>query len=147
MKVVLDTNVLIAAFATQGLCHAVFEVCIDQHQIVLSEQILKEFASNLERKLKAPSGVVDDAVRFLRDHSSIHKAEKLPKRISRDAADDHVLALAGETNADYVITGDQGLVDFKEIQESSYHPTKRILGNIEKNEDITGKRQSIGWQC
>jgi putative PIN family toxin of toxin-antitoxin system len=117
MKVVLDTNVLIAAFATQGLCHAVFEVCIDQHQIVLSEQILKEFASNMERKLKAPSGVVDDAVQFLRDHSSIHKAEKLLKRISRDAADDHILALADETNADYVITGDKDLLILKKYKK------------------------------
>ncbi len=117
MRIVLDTNVLIAAFATQGLCHAVFEVCVDQHQIVLSEQILKEFASNLKRKLKAPASVVDDAVRFLKDHSSIHKIEKKPERISRDSNDDHVLALAGETNVDYVITGDQDLLILKKYKK------------------------------
>ena len=117
MKIVLDTNVLIAAFATQGLCHAVFEVCVDQHQIVLSEQILKEFSSNLKRKLKVPSGVVDDAVQYLKDHSLFHKIEQKPERISRDATDDHVLALAGETNADYVITGDQDLLILKKYKK------------------------------
>ncbi len=110
MRVVLDTNVLIAAFATQGLCHAVLEVCIDQHEIVLSEKILKEFASNLQRKLKVPSKVTAGAVQFLRDHSSISKAAKLQKRISRDPADDHVLSLADEQGADYIITGDQDLL-------------------------------------
>jgi len=29
MKVVLDTNVLAAAFATHGLCEAVLELCVD----------------------------------------------------------------------------------------------------------------------
>ena len=29
MKVVLDTNVLVAAFATHGLCEAVLELCVD----------------------------------------------------------------------------------------------------------------------
>jgi uncharacterized protein len=118
MKVVLDTNVLIAAFATQGLCHAVFEVCIDQHEIVLSEQILREFSSNLERKLKVPSGTVKSAIQFLRDHSSIHKIKKLVERVSRDATDDHVLSLASETDADYIITGDQDLLVLKRYKRT-----------------------------
>jgi uncharacterized protein len=113
MKVVLDTNVLIAAFATQGLCHSVFEVCIDQHEILISEQILNELASNMERKLKVPSRVIDDTVQFLRDHSSLYKVGKLPKRVSRDASDDHVLSLANEAKADYIITGDQDLLTLK----------------------------------
>ena len=118
MKVVLDTNVLIAAFATQGLCHALLEVCVDQHEIVLSEQILKEFTSNLERKLKVPSRVVESAVQFLKDHSSIRKAGKLQRRVSRDAADDYVLSLAAEQEADYVITGDQDLLVLKKYEKA-----------------------------
>ena len=117
MKIVLDTNVLIAAFATQGLCHAVLEVCIDQHEIVLSEQILKEFTSNLRRKIKAPSEVVESAVQFLKGHSSIHKVGKLSQRVSRDATDDHILSLAHETNADYIVTGDQDLLVLKKFSK------------------------------
>ena len=113
MKVILDTNVLIAAFATQGLCHSVFEACIDQHEILISEQILGELVLNMERKLKVPSSVVGDTVQFLRDHSSLHKVGKLSKRISRDASDDHVLSLADGAKADYIITGDQDLLILK----------------------------------
>jgi len=117
MRIVLDTNVLIAAFAAQGLCHAVLEVCIDQHEIVLSENILKEFATNLARKIKAPSEVVGRAVQFLRDHSSIHKVGKLLRRISRDASDDHVLSLANAADADYIVTGDQDLLVLRKFNK------------------------------
>ncbi len=107
MKIILDTNVLVAAFATQGLCHAVFEVCLDQHEIVLSEQILTEFTSSLKRKLKVPTRVIDNTVQFLKDHTSVGKAPKLSRGVSRDASDDHLLFLAEGTKASYIITGDQ----------------------------------------
>jgi predicted nucleic acid-binding protein len=42
VKPVLDTNVLLAAFATRGLCEAVFEACLADHDVVLSEHILRE---------------------------------------------------------------------------------------------------------
>jgi putative PIN family toxin of toxin-antitoxin system len=43
MKVVLDTNVLIAAFITRGSSSDLLEHCIRQHEIVTSEFILDEF--------------------------------------------------------------------------------------------------------
>ena len=54
MKVIPDTNVIIAAFATRGLCSAVFELCLDRFDIVLSEEILKETFTHLNRKIKLP---------------------------------------------------------------------------------------------
>ena len=43
MKIVLDTNVLIAAFIARGVCTDVFERVIDEHELLLSPFILKEF--------------------------------------------------------------------------------------------------------
>ena len=54
MKTILDTSVIIAAFASRGLCHAVFELCLDRCEIVLSEEILREVLMNLNRKIKLP---------------------------------------------------------------------------------------------
>ena len=42
MRVVFDSNVLIAAFATHGLCHSLFEICLRSHEIVISDFILSE---------------------------------------------------------------------------------------------------------
>jgi putative PIN family toxin of toxin-antitoxin system len=113
MKVVLDTNVLIAAFATQGLCHALLELCLDQQEIVLSQEILLEVARALEKKLKVPAKVINDTIDYLKEHGSVEKLEPSQKRISRDPSDDHILALAEQSRADYIITGDEDLLILK----------------------------------
>ena len=35
MKVVLDANVIVAAFASRGLCEAILELCLSEHEIIL----------------------------------------------------------------------------------------------------------------
>ena len=113
MRVVLDANVLVAAFATQGLFHAVFELCVDQHEIVVSTAILDEAARALVTKLKVPTSVVDSIRQYLKDQAQVHSVQKPITRVARDPSDDHVLALALETKADYLITGDQDLLVLK----------------------------------
>jgi len=110
MKVLLDTNVLVAAFATQGLCHAVFELCLDQQQIILSQEILKELGEALEKKLKVPHATVKRAADYLREHAVIHRIKGPYPRNARDASEDHVLALAEQAAVDCIITGDEDLL-------------------------------------
>ncbi len=110
MKVVLDTNVIVAAFAAQGLCHALLELCVDQHEIVLSPDILKETAAALQKKLKVPPKVARDVTEYLSAHATLQKVTRLEKQVSRDPSDDHVLALAEQSRAEYVITGDDDLL-------------------------------------
>ena len=51
MKVVLDTNVLVAAFATRGLCASLVEYCLKEVDIVLSEPLLQETIKALLNKI------------------------------------------------------------------------------------------------
>ena len=110
MRVVLDANVLVAAFAAQGLCHVVFELCLDQHEIVLSDTILQEVERALARKVKVPKAVVDGIGKYLREHAVLPTVKRPYPKISRDSTDDHVLALAVQAKADYLITGDEDLL-------------------------------------
>lgn len=48
MKIILDTNVIIAAFATHGLCHSIFELCIDRFEIYSSKEIIEEVKRNFK---------------------------------------------------------------------------------------------------
>jgi putative PIN family toxin of toxin-antitoxin system len=114
MKVVLDANVLVAAFAAQGLCHVVFELCLYQHQILLSDTILKETEKALVTKVKVPPALVKGIDRYLREHAQLVDAKRPYPRISRDPYDDHVLAVAAQAKADYLITGDNDLLVLKE---------------------------------
>ena len=54
MRVVLDTNVLLAASATRGLCELVLSECVQHHSIIISEPILTEFRDHLVGKFKLP---------------------------------------------------------------------------------------------
>jgi predicted nucleic acid-binding protein len=42
MKVLLDTNVIIAAFAARGLSADVLELCLSGHTVIASEHILSK---------------------------------------------------------------------------------------------------------
>ncbi len=52
MRVCLDTNVLVAAFATRGLCADVFRTVLTEHDLVLGEVLLVELRRALRGKLK-----------------------------------------------------------------------------------------------
>jgi len=47
-----NTNVLIAAFITRGVCSDVLEHCVRRHVLVTSEFILNEFCEKLIHKFK-----------------------------------------------------------------------------------------------
>ena len=42
MRVFLDTNVLIAAFATRGLCEDVLRTTLSEHDLIIGTQVLAE---------------------------------------------------------------------------------------------------------
>jgi putative PIN family toxin of toxin-antitoxin system len=118
MRIVLDSNVIIASFATEGLCHALFELCVDQHEIIISEQILHEVTEKLKSKLKLPTLIIEEIIDYLNEIALKELAPKLAKRISRDISDDFILSLADISNSDYIITGDNDLLILKKYKST-----------------------------
>jgi len=117
VKVVVDTNVVIAAFATHGLCHLVFEAIIAHHQIVLSPFLLQEVSSNLKKKIKLPEERVKEILIFLKRHGSPLVKDRTVEGIKcRDPEDLKILALAVNAKADAIVTGDQDLLVLKTIR-------------------------------
>ena len=116
MKVVLDTNVLVAAFATRGLCEAVPEVCLAGHDLVLSEPILKELRRHLRGKLKVPRPQAQTVVAFLREHAAVVAPAKVPADACRDRTDLAVLGTALAAEADCLVTGNRDLLDLREFR-------------------------------
>lgn len=111
MKVILDTNVIIAAFATRGLCSALFELCLDRFEVVLSEAILKETATHLKGKLKLPEAQCNMIDAYLRSNCSVSDIEEPDPSACRDKNDLHVLGLAQHVSADFIVTGDKDLLE------------------------------------
>ena len=116
MKIVLDANVIIAAFAARGLCESIMEVCISEHEIVLSDDLLDEILRNLRLKIKLPAKIVDNIGELLHEHASFLAPVPLASGICRDPDDIKILGLAVASNADYIVTGDKDLLVLKTFQ-------------------------------
>jgi len=110
MKIILDTNVIIAAFAARGLCSAVFELCLDRFDVVLSESILQETRDHLHDKIKLPIAQCETIISYLRANYSVSGVDDVETSACRDKGDLHVLGLAQHASADYIITGDKDLL-------------------------------------
>lgn len=101
---------IIAAFATRGLCSALFEVCLDRCTIIISEHILSEVSRILLEKIKMPTSKVKPILEYLREFCELHGYESLKENVCRDKDDDEILALAKSSKADHIISWDKDLL-------------------------------------
>jgi putative PIN family toxin of toxin-antitoxin system len=115
MRVIFDTNVILAVFAGRGLANAVFELCLDKHEIIISEHILSELQKNLRKKLKMPEDKLGKIIEYLREFCTVSHHKRLDKMICRDADDVKILGLSEVAKPNYIITGDIDLLALKEF--------------------------------
>jgi len=116
VRVVLDTNVIVSAFAVRGLCAEVFEVCLAGHIIIISEHILSEVKEKLISKIHLPQGIVQEIIDFLSEHAEIFDPEEVNETICRDESDLKIIGTALGGNARFIITGDEDLLILKEYK-------------------------------
>jgi putative PIN family toxin of toxin-antitoxin system len=113
MKVILDSNVIVAAFSSRGLCQSLFELCLDRHDIIISDQILSEISRILHKKFKMPREKIEAIIDYLNEFCEYVDYQKLENAVCRDKDDDEILALGLSIKADYIITGDKDLLVLK----------------------------------
>lgn len=116
MRIVFDTNVLLAAFATHGLCEALFEVCLVGHELVTSEHILDEFQRNLTGKFRIPARRASDLVAFVRVRAEEVVPAVSAASVPAEAEDLPLLGTAVAGRCDLLVTGDAGLVALGSIE-------------------------------
>jgi len=114
LKVVLDSNEIVAAFAGRGLCNSLFEACIENCSIAISGHIIDEVCKAFVKRLKMPEKRANEIVVYLRENYAMHEYARLPERICRDRDDDEILALAAGAGTDFIISGDKDLLELKE---------------------------------
>lgn len=117
MRLVLDANVLIAAFVARGVCAELLEYCVREHEPVTSTAILEEVRRNLVAKINVTSPQADQAVRLLRTRFETVEPVALEARVCRDADDDAVLGTAIAGRCDAIVTGDRDLLDLTTFRE------------------------------
>lgn len=111
MRVALDTNVLVSAVATRGLCADVFNLVLAEHELIVGETVIAELKRVLRQKMRAPSEAIEEFEALLRQEGSVvGKTKALPVPV-RDQSDVHVLSEAVAGNAEVLVTGDRDLLE------------------------------------
>ena len=111
MRVILDANVLTAAVAGRGLCDALFELCIEEHDLIVSRELLDEIHRKLIKKIKLPESLVHDFCGNLRSNARMATPVHVPVNACRDPKDLYLLGLCESSNADFLVTGDKDLIE------------------------------------
>lgn len=117
MRVLLDTNVLIAAFIARGTCSELLEHCVRTHTIVSSRLLFQELNEKLSSKFGFSRQEIREVTELL--HSRMVFAEPvvmLNPPICRDPDDDVVLATAQAGRCACIVTGDKDLLVLQQFQ-------------------------------
>lgn len=110
MRVVLDTNVLVAAFIGRGQCSDLSEHCALEHDLVTSRIVLEELRRALLDRLGHPEDDVGEAVELVALRSRFVEPGPLPEPASRDPDDDVILGTADAGSWRCLVTGDDDLL-------------------------------------
>jgi putative PIN family toxin of toxin-antitoxin system len=119
VRVLLDTNVIVAAFATRGLCADVFEICLENHTIITSNHILSEVEQTLIKKIHLPPGISHDIIGYLKDITKLYEPEHVDKSVCRDSDDLKIIGTALSGNAELIISGDKDLLTLRKFRHIS----------------------------
>ena len=82
MRVLLDTNVLVAALVARGICADLLEHCVRVHRVISSQELLDELEDVLVRKLRQRKTDARSAVKLFGGRS----LSSIPKPLQRRSA-------------------------------------------------------------
>jgi putative PIN family toxin of toxin-antitoxin system len=110
VRVFLDTNVLVSAFATRGLSAELLELVLLEHQLITGRTVLDESRRALRGKLKMSASRCIELAEYCAAEALRVVNDAPAARCEADPQDRKVLgeALAGE--ADVFVTGDGALL-------------------------------------
>lgn len=110
MKVFFDTNVLVSAFATRGVCADLLTHALLEHELIVGEVVLIELRRTLRDRFKVPPKTLQEIEATLRSSTVVVRPKKhLNLRIA-DPDDEWIVASAVAGGADVLVTGDAAVL-------------------------------------
>jgi len=110
LRVFLDTNVLVSAFAARGLCAELFELVLLEHDLILGRSVLQELSKALQQKVRLPARDMAAIITFLEDEATQLVESSDPADVAVDRDDAIVLGDAIIGHAEVFVTGDGKIV-------------------------------------
>ena len=109
MKVVCDTNVLIAALVADGLCRDIVKRRLPRVDLFVSVEMLRELDRTLQGMFRTAAATLP-FLKVYRDRAQLVAPDRLPAPVCRDPDDDMVIATAIAARADVILTGGNDLL-------------------------------------
>lgn len=116
MRVFLDTNVLVSAAATRGLCADVLREILVSHQLIVSAPLIAEIKDVLHTKIGIPQEIISDFLEVVTQDSILSENTKLTNIEINDKDDILIPSTALNGDAELFVTGDKELLDLERIQ-------------------------------
>lgn len=110
MRVFLDTNVLVSAFVSRGLCADLLKIVLRNHDLVVSQLVLVEFERVLRDKLGASEPDLKRAMLVFDHIEVVADPPTMPLNPTLDNADAAILTAAVGGEVDVFVTGDRELL-------------------------------------
>jgi putative PIN family toxin of toxin-antitoxin system len=126
VKVVLDTNVVVAALVAEGLCREVLHRGVRLRVLATSRPLMDELEATLKRKFR----ITPAAAAFLKAFGQqvlLVEPQPLSKPVCRDPHDDLVLATAVGARATAIVTGDDDLLVLRSYSGIEICTPRRFL--------------------
>jgi uncharacterized protein len=129
VRLVFDTNVLLAGIFTRGVCESLLDLSLGsaEHTILCSQYILDEFLDAAVRKFHAPAAEARRAMDTIRRQVEIVAPLDVTPGACRDADDLPILGTALAAKADSLVTGDRDLLQLQSFQEIAIVSPRAML--------------------
>lgn len=116
MRVFLDTNVLVSALATRGLCAELYERVLTEHEAITGEPVVAEVLDIMRRKFHVGDRVLKNVEAELRLMEIIPAQSTCPALPIKDLEDPWIIACALAGKADCFVTGDAELLTLAKVE-------------------------------
>jgi putative PIN family toxin of toxin-antitoxin system len=115
MRVLLDTNVIVSAVTTRGLCADVFRAVLAEHELVTCPQVLYEVRHILGTKFSVPENLIAEYLELIVQDAAVAESMGAVTIPIKDKDDVKIVAAALDAGVHVLVTGDQEVQAIKRI--------------------------------
>lgn len=132
MRIVFDTNVIVAGLVSEGLCHEIVETHLPDHTAILSRILWDELVEKLREKFDLSPNQLPLLHLYHRLATWV-EPQPLGKPACRDPDDDWVLATALAGQAEAIVTGDGDLLTLGSFQGVAILSPRQFIERLHRS--------------
>jgi uncharacterized protein len=131
-RIIIDTNLWISFLITKDFTK-LDEIIFSRHSIIVfSQELLDEFLEVVKRpKFRRffSASDIEEIIETIEEYAEFVRVQTKIE-ICRDPKDNFLLSLSVDGNADFLLTGDQDLLDLQNFGETTITTISNFLQNV-----------------